>query len=296
MKSFGRILGMIIAVILCLVTIGFQGLTYASFTASELLKDDSVTEIIGNMDFSDLLSSEELPSQDLYSALSTYGFNEAAVTNILNSAPMKEILAEIAVDYKNAVLNDETYKVLTQTQAATLVNEHIDSLLQEAGISGNDTVKTIASGVLETFAISVSQQLSQIPDFTANGRLFSVFEFEPAFWLSQTGRYILIGIDVVLFILIALLLASLGKGLKWYGVTTIITAACLLAGTAASSTALWKLLFTLPQAYTGILQPVFDSARPHLLLYGGIGIVGGALMTAIGSVLKKKKKKQKMTA
>lgn len=292
MKSFAKVLGIIVAVLLCIVTLGVQYLTYASYSASDLLKDDAVTEIIGEMDYSDLISADNAATKDIYTALEQIGYSQDTVSNLLNSASMKTILAEIAIDYKNAVLNDETYQSLTQTEASALVSTHIDKILKESGISGyTDLTKTIASGLLGQFVMSVSQLMPQLPEFQAKVFSFNLFELKPSFLLSQTGQYVLIGVNVMLLVLIALLLGSFGKGLKWYGIVTIVSGASLLAGTLLMNTALMKLLFTIPSDYAGILSPVFESARPGLLLSGGIGLVAGVLETTVGSLLRKKHKK-----
>lgn len=280
MKKFFKILGTIVATLICIVLFVVQVFTHFVFVANRTLSEENINTLINSIDIKDLLNDENGNKNSLYgtidNTLSEYNFTSEQKEAIITSSAFKNITSAII---SGAIKTSMTGEIsFTKDDFNKLVDDNFEEIITASNIKINDLAKEILK---EQIKANADEMLISWPSINN-------LEIDPntktyiSLILSDSGKYYLIGAIVILTMLIALFRWSFLKCLKSSGIVTLISSIVILIISLLLITApviLTKIDSNISQ-YAILINNLAQNLMKPFLISGGIGL-GAAIIELV---------------
>ena len=228
MKTFKGIMydiGIMAATIISLLLM--VSLVVNTFLAcsKNVLETDNVEELIENMDYYKIISSEIEKSEDV----NIQGLDEKVIDEILKTEMMDEIfelcLGNIFAEFEG---NRKEITVKEVRRIGNKYSEDIEDLLKEhyekTGSMTEDQIENIVDNLIETYSETIVEMAPTAESLGLSKEgveAVSDVKNGTSFWISC-------GVTVIFSMLVFLILISKLKGLIWLGIDYILTATGIL--------------------------------------------------------------------
>ncbi len=292
LNVLGAIFASVLMPILLIVLLACPALNaLVSVTVPENLSD-----MIAEIDFSAVLSSDEIES-----SLEDAGISADAIEDILESEAAQEFIKFYVEDVTELLSGERKESRFTSERVLKIVNEHMDEIVDivkdNFPDAGNDTDSEIASEIRKVITEDFDQLTAQLPDVS---EIALSLESELGVDMDEINEVIsfvrsmlmplMYGVVVVLSALIFLCRAFRFKGMLWLGIGYTFASVLLFV----SSIGVDGAVETLPRLFDANIDltpfsSVFSSMiNPFAITYVVIGLllIGGFI--AIRILFKKK--------
>ncbi len=290
-KQVFRVLGIIASILLSIIFVLMLIVTPIYSAVTSLLKPQNITEIIRNIDYMEILLSNDQTldaiddiiedSTGMKSDIKTY------IEPILESDIAEEIVSICVEDITGIISGETTEYTLNKQTLSGIVNKHMDeviTLIRENAPEGatipEEEIRKIVIETVDTYGGDLIEALPKPKEIHSMAK--ELQEETPVMILTNGYiSYILYGIIALLAVAIFFCLYGRGRGFLCIGIDALVAALFLFAFAALvnASGVLTELLKSVPEIEE-LLTPVIDLFLSKTLIASLVIAILGVLCIA----------------
>ncbi len=294
MKGVLKTIGSILAFILCVGMLIAELTVSLAFSINNLSSDAKIDEMLGKLNMNYMLRDENDNETPAYKRINRV-FRDAELTEadeekIVNSRAFKKLLKLLVVGVKETYLYGEKDVVLTRFGASDLVDSNLDEVLTSLSVSFNLSEREKIYNSTKDELYRVSDDLSSLAKSYHEHSYSKYIKYI----LDMSTILKLLGVIVLAVVLISVFTWGIGSGLKFSGITTLISSILIIfLGLFVLTVSSYILNnISMFHNYISLLRPIIKEVGLVFISSGLISLGVSIVMLVIANIFIQNKEKR----
>lgn len=294
MKTILKIIGIVLAVICSICLLVSLLVTHSIFAASDILSDNRTDKILKSLDMNYILKDEDDNKTTIYRKIDKIAgdleLTEEDKVKIVNSNGFKTIFAAFIDGAKSSYIYGETEYVLSEIDIVNLVNINLDDMLKDVSVEipleTREKLREKTIGELSKIASDLPSSISLYRNYSYLKYVRDIFDIK----LKLEA----IGVIAGLILLTILFTWGIGRGLKYSGITIMISSllVILFGGFIILVFSYVLKNISLFANYVSLLKPTLKEIGLVFVSNGIIGLGISIIMLVVASIISQRKEKR----
>ncbi len=294
MKTVLKIIGIVLAVICSICLLASLLVTHSIFAASDILSDNRTDKILKSLDMNYILKDEEDNKTTLYRKIDKIAgdleLTEEDKIKIVHSNGFKAIFEAFIDGAKSSYIYGETEYVLSEIDIVNLVNINLDDMLKDVSVEiPLETREKLREKTID----ELSKIASDLPSSISLYRNYSYLKYVRDIFDIKL-KLEAIGVIAGLILLTILFTWGIGRGLKYSGITIMISSLLVILFGGFIILVFSYVLKNISSFanYVSLLKPTLKEIGLVFVSNGIIGLGISIIMLVVASIISQRKEKR----
>ncbi len=294
MKTVLKIIGIVLAVICSICLLASLLVTHSIFAASDILSDNRTDKILKSLDMNYILKDEEDNKTTLYRKIDKIAgdleLTEEDKIKIVHSNGFKAIFEAFIDGAKSSYIYGETEYVLSEIDIVNLVNINLDDMLKDVSVEiPLETREKLREKTID----ELSKIASDLPSSISLYRNYSYLKYVRDIFDIKL-KLEAIGVIAGLILLTILFTWGIGRGLKYSGITIMISSLLVILFGGFIILVFSYVLKNISSFanYVSLLKPTLKEIGLVFVSNGIIGLGISIIMLVVASIILQRKEKR----